>query len=451
MIRRHALVQRLLVVIVCGTVLAGCRLRTGEPEFTGEPYLIVWAGDADRQHSDFLAVIDADPRSETYGHVVATMPVGSRGNEPHAMEAHFAPDGLVFAGGLLSDRTFVFDVHEPSTPRLVHVDTPGPERRFGTPRAYVRLQNGNRVATCGDRRGYRGGVVEMLEWAGGLVQFDAAGRFLREIEASDPTAAGLLLSPHGIAISWDTDRLLLTDGGHGYAATALEWSPGISVQIREASSGELLDTLPLPVGDRGDENLGPRNAHFLLDGDVALVSTAEGAGLYASRGMSTTAPVFKLVYDFGRGSLAGRSAVTPNEHLYVQALTGTNRLVALDISDPFKPRRVGRLRFDRNPARPGRSRKGGPHGVALSVDGRRVAVSDYTIDVPALYRDGDRRVYLVNLDLQSGHLSFDKAFRDEIKGSVGVNFGRRRWPHGATGAARPAAMLFVAPVELPES
>src|SRR6266446_1307425 len=66
-------------------LLSACARHPESPLFTGEPYLLVWAGDADRQNSDFLAVLDADPTSPSYGKVLRTYPVPSRGNEPQAL------------------------------------------------------------------------------------------------------------------------------------------------------------------------------------------------------------------------------------------------------------------------------------------------------------------------------------------------------------------------------
>jgi hypothetical protein len=445
--------RRLGVLALAGTVAAalfgGCRARPEGPPFTGEPYLLVWAGDADRRDSDFLAVIDAHPESKTYGTVVLTVPVGSAGNEPHAMERTWGPDGLVFAGGLLTSRTFVFDVREPPRARLAYVDTPTPTRRYATPRAYLRLKNGHRVATFGDQRDYRGGALELLYEPGGLVEFDGTGRFLRELDAADPKAAGLPISPHGIALSRTTDRLVTTDAGHGYTPAASEWVPGVSVQVREATSGRLVETLPLGVGERADENLGPRTVQLLDRSSIALVSTREGGALYASLSLGTSAAAFDLVHDFGAGSLPGDAVVAPNGRYYLQALTGANRIDVLDVSEPRQPRRVGSLRVDRDPAPPHEPRAGGPHGLAIGRDGTRVAVCNYSIDVPASRRDGDRRVYLLHLDPESGKAAFDLAFRDEVSGAVGVDFNRTRWPHGDTGPARPAAALFVAPLPPP--
>jgi hypothetical protein len=442
----HTLYRLAWTVMVWSALLSGCGPRTPDEVFTGEPYLIVWAGDADRRDPDFLAVIDANPTAATYGVVIKTVPVGSAGNEPHAMERTFASDGLVFAGGMLTDRTFVFDVRNPIAPRLMRIDEPDKTRRFGAPRAILRLPNGNRIATCGDRRGYRGGVLELLGWSGGLVEYDPRGRAVRETDAGDPKAAGMLTSPYGIAFSSNTDRLLVSDGGHGYTRGAIAWVPGASVQLRQGAPGKLLQTLPLPVGARGDENLGPIAAHFLNQGARALVATAEGAGLYASQSVASPTPVFELVHDFGAEAMPGQSVVTPNERFYVQTLTGANRLEVLDISDPVKPRVVDQLRFDRDPAHREATRRGGPHGVALSAGGHRLAVADYTIDVPARHLDGDRRVYIVRMNPETGDIDFDRTFRDEHTKTVGVDFNRAAWPHGRTGAARPAAVLFVAPI-----
>ena len=104
---------------------------------------------------------------------------------------------------------------------------------------------------------------------------------------------------------------------------------------------------------------------------------------------------------------------------------------------------VQEVPFDRDPANPERRRAGNQHYVTADLDERRVAVSDYTIDVPALHLDGDRRVYLLEFDPRTGRLNFDLRFRDEVSGEVGLDFNRESWPHGKTGAARPHGMIFL--------
>ena len=69
-----------------------------------ETTLYIWAGDQERKRPDFLAVIDFDEHSPTYGRVLRTVPLpppGNVGNEPH--HCHLSADKNILAcGGLLS-------------------------------------------------------------------------------------------------------------------------------------------------------------------------------------------------------------------------------------------------------------------------------------------------------------------------------------------------------------
>jgi DNA-binding beta-propeller fold protein YncE len=423
--------------------LAACGRQPKEPPFTGEPFLLVWAGDDDRRHSDFLAVVDAAWDSDTYGKVLATVPVKSRGNEPQGLNAEPRQDQRVFATGALTNRTFVFDAADPKAIRLVHVDEPQAGRELWAPRTPVTLPNGRVAVTAPDRARYRGMAVEVLATPGGLVELDAAGQFVREVPAIGPATRGLIVAPYGAA-AW-RDILVTTNRGHGFAATTRgSVMPGISVQVWRAPDLELRQTVVLDAGPRGEENLGPHTVRFAPRTGVAFVNTHEGGALYASDSTDQEHPAFRLVFDFGPGALCGGAAVTPDGRFYVTALTGRNRLAAMDVQDPWHPKLASAIRFDRDPGDETRTRAGGPGGVAMSADGTRVAVSDYTIDVPGQRLDGDRRVHLVRLDPGTGRLRFDTAFRDEVSGEVGLDFGRSTWPHGETGPARPHGLLFVA-------
>jgi DNA-binding beta-propeller fold protein YncE len=166
-----------------------------------------------------------------------------------------------------------------------------------------------------------------------------------------------------------------------------------------------------------------------------------------SDSLSTKGGLFRLVHDFGRDSKPSGAVVTPDGRYYVTALAGRQSVVVLDVRDPWKPRQVSSVRLDRVPMGKGEedtvSRKGGPGDLAVSANGERIAVANYTVQGPSITIDGDRRVYLLRLD--GGKLRVDTRFRDEDSGEVGVDFNRREWPHGKTGPARPRGVVFVAP------
>lgn len=96
---------------------------------------------------DFLAVVDADPESSTYGKVVRTVEVPGRSNEPHHMQP-FVPAGCetVFAGSLFTDFWFNFDVSDPLHPELANTITPV-ETRGTVPDAAFVLPNCQALAT----------------------------------------------------------------------------------------------------------------------------------------------------------------------------------------------------------------------------------------------------------------------------------------------------------------
>src|SRR5205823_13170424 len=74
-----------------------------------ESLLYVWTSDADQKDPDFLAVIDASPTSSSYGKVITTVPTSAPANEAHHFGYTVNAD-RIFAGGLFSNRLFIYDV-----------------------------------------------------------------------------------------------------------------------------------------------------------------------------------------------------------------------------------------------------------------------------------------------------------------------------------------------------
>ncbi len=435
---------RRLGAIALLAVLGACRRGPDEAPF--EPYLVVWAGDADRKDSDFLAVIAANPWSRKYGRVLATVPVRSTGNEPQDLNETFRYDGRVFASGTLTNRVFTFDLRDPEEPKLVGT-TDLTDRRYWAPRAIVSLSNGRVAVACPDRAHHVGLAREITGAPGGLVELDASGRVLREVSAGSDESRGYVVAPTGATIAPSLRALVTTSQAHGFTASARgELVPGITVQAWKVPDLKLKRTVVLEAGPRGEENLGPAVPRAMRKRPYVYVNTYEGGALYVSDSLGMSDPAFRLAFDFGAGSYPSGAAVTPNEHFYVTALAGRHQVVSLDLTSPFSPRLASTVRLDRDPGsdKGGRPRAGGPSALAMASDGGRVAVADYTIDVPTARRDGDHRVYMLRLDAETGELRIDSSFTDENTDEVGIDFNRTKWPHGATGAARPRGLLFVA-------
>ncbi|TML98845.1 MAG: hypothetical protein E6G10_21510 [Actinobacteria bacterium] len=93
---------------------------------------------------------------------------------------------------------------------------------------------------------------------------------------------------------------------------------------------------------------------------------------------------------------------------------------------------------------------GGPHWAALdnhSVDQNgvpyRLAFSDYFVSRTGV--DGDHRLFTVEISPE-GKLSYDRSFRDEKTGALGVDFNRRNWPGSPdAGFYKPHSEVWVCP------
>lgn len=124
--RRHYLAGACLAsLLLTGTASFSVADETCNSPFTAalvkgqEEFLHVWTlgvkGVGDE--SDKLVTIDADPKSPKYGKVIHQLSVGGRG-EAHHMG--FTDDRrYLWAGRLDDNKIFIFDINDPSAPKLV--------------------------------------------------------------------------------------------------------------------------------------------------------------------------------------------------------------------------------------------------------------------------------------------------------------------------------------------
>ncbi|MCL7967388.1 MAG: hypothetical protein M8857_09770 [marine benthic group bacterium] len=374
-------------------------------------YLYVWAGAEHEGDSDFLAVIDADPESEAYGEIVATLPVGLKGGAHHS--EHVMPHGdTLYVNAFTAGASFLIDLSDPLEPRLA-----GSFREMGEftyPHTFERLPDGNVLVTFQTKG-------EGNEIAGGLVELDPAGRLVRSADAADPVDPEL--RAYSVTPIPSIDRAVSTTTDMRMEAN------GTSFQVWGLSDLTLLKTVPLPPGPSGHEHRDPAEVRLLPDSATAILTTFS-CSMYLLHGLDTDAPGAELVYTLPWATYdtdeCGIPLTRGGYWIQTYAHSTGSALVSLDISDPTRPVEVDRLTLEGD---------WWPHWVSIEPEGDRIVLTSGPGET--LYR-----VLVIRLDPATGELSLDPTFRDPGADRPGVSFDRISWPHGTAGPARPHGAVF---------
>jgi len=566
---RHCLFTRIVSRPLWFSGTLACALGTSWAAQAGSSYLAVWSSDKETDdkrgvlNADFLAIIDADPKSRTYGKVVNTAsmesvpganllndlgltgPLGlttKYGLPPSGIPSdalneahHMTHDPIVigehsylYMGGLISANIFRCDVTNPHHIRTCPLVTTAKDvTNFSGIDDFLPAPNGNVLVT------YMG--AKDLTTPGGLVEIGLDGTVVGEYAAAKPggprrympsvngeTDTGLLAHPHGIDARPDLDLLVTSD----YAdPLTLATSPtlqgekedcGTTVRFWKLSN---LRTGPMAVAQlpagKGREGYFRYNAPEGVM-SVALTHLHEHKGVFASSmgggsiwyapDATAAEPEFRLIYRIGPGASAPVFFITPDDRFLVQPVQGvlspgdapptgltvsaynrdydgehSRRVIVLDIQKLRKARTLvicaappvdtdakgtitkitarnngaedcptvtGTLNLD---SPENFATHSGPHFVAFDHETRRVAASNYFVqltpfNLPGLHEAGDDRVCMARLTL-TGQLLLDRAFKDELTSLPCVAMDRPasyRWPNrDRTGAAKPHAMAFI--------
>src|SRR5437588_3363593 len=111
----------LIALVVMGVTAETCLSPFVKRLDRPEKYLYVFCVDADAKDNDFVAVVDVNPDSDTYGAITYTLDLGSKGNETHHW-GYTDDRTRIWAGGLLSSRIWILDVAtDPAKPRVEKV------------------------------------------------------------------------------------------------------------------------------------------------------------------------------------------------------------------------------------------------------------------------------------------------------------------------------------------
>lgn len=391
-------------------LLAACAPHAPAVPPAQRQYLAVWTASADSTQPDFLAILDVTEDSARYGRLVTTLPVSGLGNGPHHTEHEMPADGQLFANGFRSGRSFIFDLRDPTHPRIAGEfgDVDG----YMHPHSYLRLPNGNLLATFQMRHDSAGMSP------GGLVELTPTGKEIRSSSADAP-GTDRALRVYSAGIVPPLDRIVTT-------TTDMHDDADVShtLQVWRLSDLKLLHNITLadgPVGNEGHLTAEPR---VLSDGRTVLVSTFN-CGLYLVEGLESDAPSARMVASFPKAEGSHCAIPIVAGHYYLVTVPAWHAVVSMDITNPSAPREVSRVTLG-----PGDI----PHWISISPDHRRVVVTGYG--------DMKNRIAMVRFDPATGALAMDERFREPGATEPGFRMDDKTWPHGGTAKGVPHGAVF---------
>ena len=371
-------------------------------------YLFAWTGDFAYKGNDFLAVIDADPASASYGRLMTTVVTDQQTIRIHHTEYTMPASGMLFANDHDAGRTFIFDVRDPLHPKIAtsFTDMAG----YMHPHSYLRLPNGHVLATF--QHAHHGASEGQWDTTGGLVEIDDAGKVIRSSSSADPAFAGALLTPYSLVVLPELDRVVSTNSSmHDEGIFR-----GVTYQVWRLSDLKLLTTAYFDVGENRYAQISPEEPRLGPDGSI-FVQTL-GCGIERITGVNSDLPKSQLVYTLP-GDWCGVPTIVG--HYLIQSVPQIHGVIALDITNAATPVEVSRVKI---------SDTYSPHWTGWDSKTQRLAVTG-----------SEPRLYLLKLDQATGTLMLDDAFHD-ADGKPGFNFADREWPHGWKGSGRPHGVVF---------
>jgi hypothetical protein len=387
--------RNLVLFLLCACAFA--------PAADKPKYLFVWAGDDAKKSEDFLAVIDADPQSKTYGQSVATVNVPGATGTPHHTELVMGKNGHLLANQHDSGQTIVFDVHDPQHPKVLH--TYGDLAGYAHPHTYIREGN-NVLATfqyhgMAHMRGHK-----MPAEPGGLVRFTEAGKVLASGSADDPTAKDELIRPYSVVALPKMDRAVSTN-------TSMHQDEGSSrtIQIWRLRDLKLLKTIALPAPADGQNNELPGEPVIAADGKSVLIHTFR-CGLYEAKDIDTKPAVRQLrTFDDDFCGVPLRMG-----RYWVATLMHKHAVAVYDLNSP-DVKEVSRVTLDDKQL---------PHWLSPDASGKRLVFNSGEY--------GEHRLFIFDFDPATGALKLDENFRDAGSDRPGVSMDGKKWgnayPHG---------------------
>lgn len=373
-------------------------------------YMFAWTGDVALKGNDFLAVIDADPASPTYGKLMTTVTTDQQTMYAHHTEYTMPASGMLFANDHNAGRTFIFDVNDPLHPKVEtsFTDMAG----YMHPHSYLRLPNGHVLATFQHAPHHHGGSDGHLGTSGGLVEIDDQGKVVRAASNADPAFPDALLMPYSLVVLPELDRVVSTNSSMHQD----DVFRGVTYQLWRLSDLKLLSTEYFAVGENRYAQISPEEPRLGADGAIYVQTL--GCGIERITGVKGDQPKSQLVHTFP-GNWCGVPTIVG--HYLVQSVPATHGLIVLDIANGEKPVEVSRLKI---------SDTFEPHWTSWDAKTQRLVVTGR-----------EPRLFMLKLDQATGTLTMDDSFHD-AEGKPGFNFADQQWPHGWNGSGLPHGVVF---------
>jgi hypothetical protein len=399
-----------------------------------ETVLYVWASDQAHRAPDFLAVVDFDEDSATYGKVINTVPVpppGNIGNEPH--HCHLSADKKVLAcGGLLSllkgqNGIFFFDVSSARHPRFLlsakAIESSITDDFFPLPEGgFLITQMGSATGDSPGRLAEFDGKLHYVANHFGWVSM------FQEWPAAPPLDG---FNPHGISARPDLNLMMTADfilpssTLAGSAGAVLRGSVRIwnyrarkivkTVELQSPAGGPALGTMDVKMVPRDPRGYGYSAGMF--DGHIYLIDPVAGTGV-AAFDLDTVTPHVSTPVRGGMGQIL---ATPQSGDRLIIGMFMAGQVVMLDTTDRHNLKQIpgAIVSFGAN---------AGPHNIVLTDDDSRLVVSDYFLnedDQGIIHFEGDHKVRVVKVTHDS--LTEDTRFQLDFNNAFPTGPAR---PHG---------------------
>jgi selenium-binding protein 1 len=396
--------REFLTSVAAGSTLtlAGSRLVADEDRTFATPedarksppeklaYVIgVYAGTGVKK-PDYLATIDVDPNSKTYSKIVHRLPMPNVGDELHhfGWNACASCHGMrarryLIIPGLVSGRIHIVDTEKPAEPKLIKVIEPEEvvnKTKLTAPHTVHCLADGHiMISMLGD---------EKLNGPGGFLlldeKFDIAGRWEAGTEGMNWNYDFWYQPRHNVMVSSEWAAPATTSPGfnlddvkagkYGHHLHFWDWK-----NRKIAKSIDLGEKGLIPLEVRFHHN--PQSTHGYVGAALSSVMWhffKDGDEWKAEKVIEV--PSIDKGYPFPVPGLISDLVVSLDDRwLYFSNwLQGDVR--QYDISEPAKPKLTGQVLvggvFGNAPTLHGKKATGGPQMLQLSLDGKRLYVTD---------------------------------------------------------------------------